>query len=374
VNAFSVTCPTPEAAILIVAGDWSIHNDQPSAAELDRLLVSGTRIRRMSFESRGLGRWDSALLSFLFAATARCRERGITTELSELPDDVRRLLDLASSEAAHVSLDAGRRTESLVARTGAAVIRRTNAFLAFVAFLGDSVFAVYRALRRRARFRGIDLGLTIEQCGADALPIVSIISLLVGMIFSFVGAVQLKQFGADIYDANLVAVAMAREMAAVMTGVVLAGRTGAAFAAQIGAMQGNEEVDALSTLGISPIEFLVVPRLLALILMMPLLFIYATAVGIFGGFVVAISILDVTPAAYLLRTQQALRLTDLDIGLVKSAIFGALVAITGCLCGIRCGRSAEAVGAATTSAVVYGILAIIIADAVFAVILNILGL
>lgn len=259
-------------------------------------------------------------------------------------------------------------------RTGVAAIRQTKAFLGFLAFLGDSVIAVYRALRHRARFRGVDFGLAIQQCGAGALPIVSVISLLVGMIFSFVGAVQLKQFGADIYDANLVAVAMAREMAAVMTAVVLAGRTGAAFAAQIGAMQGNEEVDALSTLGISPIEFLVLPRLLALMLMMPLLCVYATAVGIFGGFVVAISTLDVTPTAYLLRTQEALRLTDLDIGLVKSAVFGALVAITGCLCGIRCGRSAEAVGAATTSAVVYGILAIIIADAVFAVVLNIVGL
>ena len=373
-NAFSVTCPTPEAAILSVAGDWSIHDNQPSAVELDRLLEPGSSVRRVTFEGRALGRRDTALLSYLFAAAERCREREVTAELSGLPGDVRRLLDLASSGEAHAGHDAARRREPFVMRTGVAAIRQTKAFLGFLAFLGDSVIAVYRALRHRARFRGVDFGLAIQQCGAGALPIVSVISLLVGMIFSFVGAVQLKQFGADIYDANLVAVAMAREMAAVMTAVVLAGRTGAAFAAQIGAMQGNEEVDALSTLGISPIEFLVLPRLLALMLMMPLLCVYATAVGIFGGFVVAISTLDVTPTAYLLRTQEALRLTDLDIGLVKSAVFGALVAITGCLCGIRCGRSAEAVGAATTSAVVYGILAIIIADAVFAVVLNIVGL
>jgi phospholipid/cholesterol/gamma-HCH transport system permease protein len=193
------------------------------------------------------------------------------------------------------------------------------------------------------------------------------------MIFAFVGAIQLRQFGADIYDANLVAVAMAREMAAVMTAIVLAGRTGAAFAAQIGAMQGNEEIDALSTLGISPIEFLVLPRMLALILMTPLLCIYANVMGIFGGFIVGINTLNVTPTAYLLQTQSAVTLADFTIGIVKGSVFGALIAVTGCQRGMEAGRSAAAVGAAATSAVVSGILAIIITDAVFAVLLNILG-
>jgi phospholipid/cholesterol/gamma-HCH transport system permease protein len=194
------------------------------------------------------------------------------------------------------------------------------------------------------------------------------------MIFAFVGAIQLKQFAAGIYDADLVAVAMTREMAAVMTAVVLAGRTGAAFAAQIGSMQENEEIDALSTLDLSPVEFLVLPRILALTLMTPLLCIYAIALGILGGVLVAANLLDVTTTAYLVQTKHAVQLNDLAISMVKAAVFGWLVAVTGCFCGIHSGRSAAAVGAAATSAVVYGILAIIVADAVFAVMLNILGL
>jgi phospholipid/cholesterol/gamma-HCH transport system permease protein len=163
-------------------------------------------------------------------------------------------------------------------------------------------------------------------------------------------------------------------MAAVMTGIVLAGRTGAAFAAQIGAMQGNEEIDALSTLGISAIEFLVMPRMLALMLMTPLLCIYANAMGLLGGYIVAMGSLNVTSTAYLLQTQSAVTLTDFSIGIAKSVVFGALIAVTACLRGIESGRSAAAVGTATTSAVVSGILSVIIADAAFAVLLNIVGL
>lgn len=373
-NSFSIASPSAEAATLTLAGDWSIQGEQPSPVEaVNRLLTPAARGRRLIFRADGLGEWDSALLSFLFAVEAICRERGITAELGALPADIQRLLALASAVPMHTSGATGR-SRSFVSRTGAAMLRHVRALKEFVSFFGACVIALARLLRGRARYRPVDLALMIQECGAQAFPIVSIISLLVGMIFSFVGAVQLRQFGADIYDANLVAVAMAREMAAIMTAIVLAGRTGAAFAAQIGAMQGNEEVDALSTLGISPIEFLVVPRMVALILMTPLLCIYANAMGIFGGFVVAINILHVTPIAYLLRTQEALRLSDLSIGLTKAAVFGALVAITGCLRGIECGRSASAVGTAATSAVVSGILAIIVADAIFAVLLNILGL
>jgi phospholipid/cholesterol/gamma-HCH transport system permease protein len=243
-----------------------------------------------------------------------------------------------------------------------------------VSFVGESLITLGRFFLGRARYRASDIMVVMQECGAAALPIVGIISFLVGMIFAFVGAIQLKQFGADIYDANLVAVAMFREMGAVMTGIVLAGRTGAAFAAEIGAMQGNEEIDALSTLGIPAMEFLVVPRMIALVIMTPLLCIYADLLGLAGGYVVAMGTLNVTSTAYLLQTQGAVTLTDFSIGIVKGAIFGALIAITGCMRGMQAGRSAVAVGAAATSAVVSGILAIIITDAVFAVLLNILKL
>jgi len=374
VNSFVVTSPEAETVTLTVVGDWSIRDGVPSVNEIARLLAPPSAVRRMTVEAAGLIQWDSALLSFLFAAAALCRERGLAAEFGALPTDVRSLLELATAAPRHTGPKAARRRPSFIARTGAVTAQQTRAVLRFVAFLGETVVAFGKLLSGRARYRSTDLALTIQECGAQALPIVSVISLLVGMIFAFVGAIQLKQFGAGIYDANLVAVAMAREMAAVMTGIVLTGRTGAAFAAQIGAMQANEEIDALSTLGISPVEFLVLPRMLALLVMTPLLCIYANIMGILGGFCVAINILDVTPVAYLLRTREAVSLGDFGIGLVKGAVFGGLVAITGCLCGIQSGRSASAVGAAATSAVVSGILAIIVADAIFAVLLNILGL
>ncbi len=371
-NAFAISGPANETVTLTVSGDWSIRQGLPSLAPLRQRLAEISNVHRMRIGSSDLGKWDSALLTFVLMVDTLCREKSIGVDTSALPPGLHKLLELATATPAQTQQK--KPPPPFLARVGASTLQEGRNLLRSVSFLGESLIAFAQLLRGRARYRSADLWLTIQECGAQALPIVSVISLLVGMIFAFVGAIQLKQFGADIYDANLVAVAMAREMAAVMTGIVLAGRTGAAFAAQIGAMQGNEEIDALSTLGVSPIEFLVLPRMLALIVMTPLLCIYANALGIFGGFVVGISTLNVTPVAYLLQTQGAVTLGDFAIGIVKGSVFGALIAVTGCLRGIEAGRSAAAVGAAATSAVVSGILAIIITDAVFAVLLNILGL
>jgi phospholipid/cholesterol/gamma-HCH transport system permease protein len=241
-------------------------------------------------------------------------------------------------------------------------------------FLGESSVAFTKLLVGKARFRRSDLTLIIQQCGADALPIVSLISFLVGLILAFVGAVQLEMFGAGIYVANLVGIAMAREMGAMMTGIVMAGRTGAAFAAQLGTMTVNEEIDALKTMGISPMEFLVLPRMLALILMMPLLCVYADLVGILGGAVVGVGMLDLSPMEYYTQTRAALNLTQFSLGIFKSVVFGVVIAISGCLRGMQSGRSASAVGDAATSAVVTAIVAIIVLDGLFAVITNIIGI
>jgi phospholipid/cholesterol/gamma-HCH transport system permease protein len=371
VGSYALTPPSGESLTLTVGDDWSIRQGLPSLRTLQQRLLESP-VRRVHLKAGDLRKWDSSLPSFVLAVSALCRERNIDIDETELPTGVRRLVELANATPPRTI---GRKEPlSFVARVGASTITEARSLSRAVAFLGESLIAFARLFRGRASYRSADLFLTMQECGAQALPIVSVISLLVGMIFAFVGAVQLRQFGADIYDANLVAVAMAREMAAVMTGIVLAGRTGAAFAAQIGAMQGNEEIDALSTLGISPVEFLVLPRMLALILMTPLLCAYANVMGIFGGFIVGISTLNVTPTAYLLQTQSAVTLGDFAIGIVKGSVFGALIAVTGCMRGIEAGRSAAAVGAAATSAVVSGILAIIVTDAIFAVLLNILGL
>ncbi len=208
----------------------------------------------------------------------------------------------------------------------------------------------------------------MQECSAQALPIVGLISFLTGLILAFVGAVQLRQFGAGIYVANLVAVAMAREMGAIMTGVIMAGRTGAAFAAQIGSMKVSEEIDALRTLAISPMDFLVAPRVLALLCMMPLLCLYSIFIGILGGAVVGTSILNLSWIQYWNQTLGAMTLVDIGTGVFKSAIFGVIVALTGCQRGISCGSNASAVGNAATSAVVLAITWIVASDAAIDVI------
>ncbi|MDR1303420.1 MAG: ABC transporter permease [Puniceicoccales bacterium] len=214
----------------------------------------------------------------------------------------------------------------------------------------------------------------IQQTGVNALPIVALISALVGLILAFVSVVQLERFGASIYVADLVSLAMAREMGCLMTGVIMAGRTGAAFAASIGSMQANEELDALQTFGINRIHYLVLPRLIALALMMPLLCMFADLIGIAGGMVSALPFTKGGPLQYLIQTKKALAVTDVLIGLVKSAVFGVIVGGIGCYRGMCCGRNAAAVGEATTSAVVQGITWIIIADAIFAVLCTALGI
>ena len=241
-------------------------------------------------------------------------------------------------------------------------------------FIGEAFVALARFLVGRAQFRRSDLILIIQESGAQALPIVSLISLLVGLILAFIGAVQLMMFGAQIYVANLVGIAMVRVMGAIMTGIIMSGRTGASFAAQLGTMQVNEEIDALKTLGVSPMEFLVLPRMLALVLMMPLLCLYADLMGVLGGLIVGVGMLDLSLTEYVQRTQVAIGLDDFLLGVFKGALFGVLVAISGCYYGMQCGRSASAVGLAATSAVVAAIVLIIASDGFLAVITNVIGI
>jgi phospholipid/cholesterol/gamma-HCH transport system permease protein len=243
-----------------------------------------------------------------------------------------------------------------------------------VQFLGESALGIAALFLGRARFRRLDLWLNIQDCGPSALPIVTVISLLVGLILAFVGAVQLALFGAQIYIADLVGLGMTREMGALMTAIIMSGRTGAAFAAQLGTMNVNSEIAALRVMGISPMEFLVLPRMLALILIMPFLGLYADVMGIIGGGLVTVSFFDVSLVQYLDRTKDAVHLSDFLTGTFKCAVFGVLIAIAGCVRGMQCGRSASAVGDAATSAVVTGIVFIVVADSVITLIFNRLGI
>jgi phospholipid/cholesterol/gamma-HCH transport system permease protein len=235
-------------------------------------------------------------------------------------------------------------------------------------FIGDLVLSLRRFARGRAGYQKADVILAIQEAGAEAFPIVSLICFLIGMIFAFVGVMQLQNFGAGIYTADLVAVAMVREMAPIMTGIIMAGRTGAGYAAHLGTMKVNEEIDALTTLGIDPMDFLVLPRVIALVIMMPLLTLYGSLMGILGGMLVGLSMLDATIVQYAIQTESAVTLNSLFGGLFKAVVYGFLVAIAGCQQGIACGSSAMAVGQATTRAVVNGIVFIVVSASILTII------
>jgi len=374
-QAFQYDLEQPGAEILRLKlrGLWRIDAGLPDAAAAERALAQAG-VRRVEIADAGMEAWDSALITFLLRLHAAGRERDVELDLSGLPDGARRLLSLSQAVPARGDAAPAKPSELLLARIGHAGVREAKGVGETLSFVGEATLSFLRLLRGKPAFRRSDFFLLIQQTGAEALPIVSIISLLVGLILAFVGAVQLRWFGAEIYVADLVGIAMTREMAPIMTGIVLAGRTGASFAANIGTMQGNEEIDALSTLGISPMDFLVLPRLLAMLLMMPLLVLYADFVGIFGGWLVGVGMLDLTSAAYVSQTLAKVSADQFLIGLTKSLFFGLIVATAGCMRGLQAGRSAAAVGNAATSAVVTGIVYIIVVDAVFAVLCNIVGI
>jgi phospholipid/cholesterol/gamma-HCH transport system permease protein len=355
-------------------GNWKIGQRLPAAEEILNKLQSGSQIRRVSFDTQELKGWDSGLLTFLIKIIDGCSKSNIDVDKEGLPEGVRGLLKLAYA----VPERKGARREAvripLLARMGESAIELANSSTDLLGFIGEAFLVFLRLLTGKAGFRRSDLMLFIQESGANALPIVTLISLLVGLILAFIGAVQLLLFGAQIYVANLVGIAMVRVMGAIMAGIIMAGRTGAAYAAQIGTMQVNEEIDALQTLGISPMEFLVLPRMLALVLMMPLLCVYADLMGILGGLIVGVGMLDINVKQYLLQTQASLNLNHFLIGIFQAGVFGILVALSGCLRGMQCGRSASAVGDATTSAVVTGIISIIVATAIITIICNVLGI
>jgi phospholipid/cholesterol/gamma-HCH transport system permease protein len=363
-----------DTLVVRLAGRWQLQVGLPAVTEVLQQLEATPGVRRLAFDTQALTAWDSGLLTFVRQMVQQSTQREILVDQRGLPDGVQRLLALAVAVPEREGARRSGPQLSWLARLGTAVLDGWQGAWTLLDFIGEAVIALSRFCVGKARFRRVDLVLFLQECGAQALGIVTLISFLVGLILAFMGAVQLRQFGAQIYVADLVGLGMTREMGAIMTGVIIAGRTGAAFAAQLGTMQVNEEIDALVTLGIPPMEFLVLPRMLALMLMMPLLCVYADLVGILAGLLVATGLLNLSLVEYVNETRYAVDLVDCGIGLFKSAVFGALVALAGCMRGMQCGRSAAAVGAAATSAVVTGIVWIIATDGVFALITERLGI
>jgi len=351
-----------------LSGAWRITESRPSWTELlDKRNPKIVKLRVADLE-----RWDSSVLLFLFEIQQWCYVSGAGCDLETLPEKIQTLLaQISASHATSVPFDRSQNFFALVGSATMSLGRKTKEISQFV---GECVIGAVRLVKSPHKFRWRDCIYEMQQCGAMSLPIVSLISFLVGVTLAYTGALVLRQYGGDIYVADLIGLAVVREMGAVMTGVVLAGRTGAAFAATLGNMKANEEIDALETLGISSVDFLVLPRLVALSIMMPLLALYADALGIVGGMAVAAGVLNIPPTAYWVEMGTIVTLSDISAGVIKAVSFGLIVGLSGCLRGLQAERSAAGVGRAATSAVVTSILLIVVSDAVFAVLFNVVGI
>ena len=362
----------PDGRLLVaLGGDWSLGADLPG---LDDTRAQLGRASTVAFEADDVGRWDSSLVVWVVKLLEVARSGNASIDESGLPDGVRGLIRLALAVEERQGARREQKRDRFLVRVGKDALEFVSGWRESLAFIGGATMALGRFFTGRAQYQKSELWQLIQDTGARAFGIVSLISFLVGIIMAFVGAVQLQQFGAGIYVANLVGLAMAREMGPMMTAIIMAGRTGAAFAAQLGTMRVNEEIDALSTMGIDPMEFLVTPRMVALMVMMPLLALYALVVGILGGLIVGVGMLDLGVTEFVLQLQRSVGFDQVLIGLVKALVFGILVALSGCLRGMQCGNSSQAVGLAATSAVVTSIVLIVVTDGLFAVLLNVVGL
>ena len=350
-----------DAAALVLRGDWQ-QGQHPASFSRVKSELASRHLTHLTTDGSALGDWDSVLMGFLLQCHDYCNAQGIAFETRAMPHGIEQLLAVATAVEAH-PVEAQERTSWLSRFEPQTLVRELWEHLQeSLAFTGSVTIALMRMVRGKANTRFVDFKNFCYQAGPHAFGIISLTSVLVGMILAYLGAVQLKQFGAEIYVANLVVIGMLREMGVLMTAVVMAGRTGAAYAAQLGTMQTNEEIDAITTMGISPIEFLVLPRMLALIVIMPLLTLYADLLGIVGGGIVAGG-MGISPIQYVIQGETALSFSHIAVGLFKALVFAVLIAVAGCRAGINSGRSSAAVGQAATNAVVTAIVYLIVADA-----------
>ena len=359
-----------ESPVLQVTGSWTLEQRKP---ELTDVWRKGGRLPEQVAVQVAVDAWDSSLLALLRRLQRLADEQKITLQLLGLPDGVERLLEMATSPSTQAK-EADKPEYGWVSRLGLGAQGVAKSVANSCTFIGEVIQAMGRLFAGKARMRMVDFWMAFQQCGPGALPIVALIASLIGLILAFVGAIQLEAFGAQIYIANMVSIGMTREMGALMTAVIMAGRTGAAYAAELGSMQANEEIDALKTFGFPTLEFLVLPRVLALLVSMPILTVFADLLGIFGGFVIGSGLFDISATQYMNQSLAMLTLTDFLIGLFKSLVFAILIGLIGCYYGLSCGRNAQAVGQATTNAVVSIIVALVVSDALITLICTQLGI
>jgi phospholipid/cholesterol/gamma-HCH transport system permease protein len=357
------------AVTLFLRGDWTTREE---AVRVTDLPLGTEHIDTLRFDSSHLGSWDSSLLVFLSALREVLRRRGILFDQRGLPTAACRLLSMLPAEPPAVPVPA--RRAGAIERLGAWFLQGLSDLTAITTLVGETTLRTVPALRGKARTRAADLLSRVQDAGIGALPMVALVNVLVGGIVAFVGSLQLRRFGAEIYVSNLIGVMEVREMGPLMTAIVMSGRTGSAYAAEIATMQGTDEIDALRVVGIPIFDYLILPRLTALTAMMPLLFMYAGAIGILGGFAVAVYLMNISAGGFITHLKGAVTGRDILLGLAKATAFGGWIAIASCHIGLKAGRSATDVGRAATSAAVSGIVGVIAIDAVFDVCANALGI
>jgi phospholipid/cholesterol/gamma-HCH transport system permease protein len=348
--------------VLSLSGNWTAREGMSGFGAAAALLLQ-SNVEAVGFDISDLGDWDTSLLVFLSTLRSASKRRQVRFDQTGLPAAARQLLAQLPDEPS--TRRRGARRVGMIERVGVRTIGRWRDAVAVIRLVGEAILRSAAALGGKARTRLGDLLDFMEDAGVAALPMVAVVNILVGAIVAFVGALQLRRFGAETYIANLVGTAEVREMAPLTTAIVMSGRTGSAYAAEIATMQGSEEIDALRAIGIPVMDYLILPRLFALTTMMPLLGLYAAAVGIFGGFLVAILMMDISAAAFVAQVRHSVEGREVLLGLAKSLVFGGWIAICGCGIGLKAGRSATDVGHAATTAAVSGILGAVALDAVF---------
>jgi phospholipid/cholesterol/gamma-HCH transport system permease protein len=325
---------------------------------------------RLTVDLAGLTYLDSAGALGLVELEQEAKDRGIPFSFARVSEETQRIMGLIDLEALTAPPLKEDEKPGFFEAVGVATLRILDDFFQVLTFIGDLIMALVHSFLYPRSVRWNEVGFYMKRAGVDAFPILGMMSLLLGLVMAFMSSLQLKQLGATVFVSALVGIAMVKELGPLLTAILVAGRSGSAFAAEIGTMMVNEEVDAITIMGFDPVKFLAVPKVLASILVVPLLTVYSMLIGIIGGLLVGVLLLDITLYTYINDTRRAIELFDFFSSLIKSAVFALIIAGIGCQRGFQVRGGAEAVGSQTTSAVVTGIFLIIVVDSMFAIALN----
>jgi len=359
---------------VVAAGDWIL----PHAAQLET-AIDGLKLRRgapVAFDLSLIGRLDTAGAWLIHRSVRDLIARGLKVTIRNLDQRHQALYDtvIATEEAPPPVPVPEPLWREILTRVGASMEEAWEKTVEVTAFLGLVLETLARTLMNPRRLRYTSLVFHLEETGFNAVPIISLISFLIGVVLAYQGADQLRQFGAEVFTVNLISLSVLREIGILLTAIVVAGRSGSAFTAQIGSMKVREEVDAIRTLGLDPIEILVLPRLLALLIALPCLAFVAAVMGLLGGAVMCWSVLGITPEAFLSRLQEVVKVNSFLVGMIKAPFFAVVISVIGCFEGFKVTGSAESVGQLTTRSVVESIFLVIILDAAFSIFFSAVGI